>query len=118
MPSSYTAAPRAATSPALHNPRHDRPPARDRHRRRRRAEQIVRGLRAQQPAILLTQPEVLGPFSADPGGWRFLRVKLRIWPGQHAFVENALRQRLLAALRGRDPDYADWMISVSCRVAG
>jgi moderate conductance mechanosensitive channel len=84
----------------------------------RTVEQIVRGLRAQQPAILLTQPEVLGPYSADPGGWRFLRVKLRIWPGQHAFVENALRQRLLAALRGRDPDYADWMISVSYRVAG
>jgi moderate conductance mechanosensitive channel len=77
---------------------------------------IARGMRAQQPAILLTEPEVMGPFTAEPGDWRFLRLKFRIWPGQNAFLETALRQRVLAGLRRLDPEYADWMINVSYRV--
>jgi moderate conductance mechanosensitive channel len=79
---------------------------------------IARGMRAQQPAILLTEPEVLGPFDAAPGDWRFIRVKFRLWPGQGAFVESAFRQRVLAALRRIDGDYADWMITISYRIAG
>lgn len=80
-------------------------------------DRIARGLRAQQPAILLTDPEILGPFSAEPGGWRYVRVKFRIWPGQGAWIENVFRQRLLATLRRLDPDYADWMLAVSYRIA-
>jgi moderate conductance mechanosensitive channel len=76
---------------------------------------IARGLRTQQPAILLTEPEVLGPFDADPGDWRFIRAKFRIWPGQGAFVETAFRQRVLASLRRLDPDYADWMVTITYR---
>jgi moderate conductance mechanosensitive channel len=79
-------------------------------------ERIARGMRAQQPAIFLTDPEVEGPLPAQPGGWRFGRVKLRIWPGQGGFIETALRQRMLAALRRLDPDYADWMLTISYRV--
>ncbi|MGH7449344.1 MAG: mechanosensitive ion channel family protein [Longimicrobiales bacterium] len=79
---------------------------------------IARGLRAQQPAILLTDPEVLGPFDAAPGDWRFIRVKFRVWPGQGAFVENAFRQRTLAALKQLDAEYADWMLTVTYRVVG
>ncbi|MBR9990757.1 MAG: mechanosensitive ion channel [Gemmatimonadetes bacterium] len=78
---------------------------------------IARGLRAQQPAILLSDPEVLGPFDAAPGDWRFIRVKFRVWPGQGAFVEGAFRQRTLAALRQIDAEYADWMMTVSYRTA-
>jgi moderate conductance mechanosensitive channel len=78
-------------------------------------DRTARGMRAQQPAILLAEPEVLGPFSAAPGDWRFVRVKLRIWPGQGAFVENVFRQRLLATLRRMDAEYADWMVAVSWR---
>jgi moderate conductance mechanosensitive channel len=81
-------------------------------------ERVARGVRAQQPAIVLTDPEVAGPFDARPGGWRYVRVKFRIWPGQGAFIENVFRQRLLATLRKLDGDYADWMISISYRVAG
>jgi moderate conductance mechanosensitive channel len=77
---------------------------------------IARGLRAQQPAILLSDPEVLGPFDAAPGDWHFIRVKFRVWPGQGPFVEGAFRQRTLAALRRIDPEYAEWMITVSYRV--
>ncbi|CAN5797743.1 hypothetical protein BH23GEM9_BH23GEM9_16160 [soil metagenome] len=81
-------------------------------------ERVARGMRTQQPAILLTEPELLGPITADPDGWRFLRLKLRIWPGQNAFIENAMRQRLLATLRSLDPDYADWMLTITYRVVG
>lgn len=81
-----------------------------------RVSRVMRGVRAQQPAILLTEPEVLGPFAAEPGDWQFIRVKLRVWPGQAAFLEGPLRQRLLAALRSLDPDYADWMATLSFRV--
>jgi moderate conductance mechanosensitive channel len=78
---------------------------------------IARGMRAQQPAIILTDPEVMGPFAAEPGDWRFIRVKLRIWPGQTAFIENAFRHRALAALKSLDPDYADWMLNVTYRIS-
>jgi moderate conductance mechanosensitive channel len=81
----------------------------------RTVDRIARGLHAQQPAIILTDPEVLGPFSAEPGGWRFVRVKFRIWPGQGAFIENVFRQRLLATLRRMDGEYADWMVTVAWR---
>jgi moderate conductance mechanosensitive channel len=79
-------------------------------------ERIARGVRAQQPAILLTDPEIMGPFDAGQGEWRFVRVKLRIWPGQGALIEGAFRQRLLATLRKLDPEYADWMVTISYRV--
>jgi moderate conductance mechanosensitive channel len=79
-------------------------------------ERTARGMRAQQPAIMLTDPELRGPFTVEHGEWRFVRVKFRIWPGQNAYIETALRQRLLATLRRLDPEYADWMITVSYRV--
>jgi moderate conductance mechanosensitive channel len=81
-------------------------------------DRVARGLRSQQPAIVLTDPDILGPFSADPGGWRFVRVKFRIWPGQGGFIDNVFRQRLLATLRRADPEYADWMITVTWRAIG
>jgi hypothetical protein len=55
--------------------------------------------------------------SAGADRWRYVRLKLRIWPGQQAVVETIFRSRLLALLRTRDDAYADWMISVSYRVA-
>jgi moderate conductance mechanosensitive channel len=82
-----------------------------------RITRLTRGLRAQQRAVLLTEPEVVGPFTAEPDDWRFIRVKLRIWPGQGGFVETAMRQRLLATLRTLDPDYADWMLTISYRAS-
>lgn len=81
----------------------------------RRVEELARGMRAQHPAIVLTEPEVLGVLHAEPGGWRYVRLKLRLWPGQTAIIETTFRQRLLAALRELDPGYADWMVTVTYR---
>ncbi|HSJ25265.1 MAG TPA: mechanosensitive ion channel domain-containing protein [Longimicrobiales bacterium] len=79
-------------------------------------DRVARGLRSQHPAVFITDPELQGPFSADPGEWRYVRVKFRIWPGQGSFIEGAFRQRVLATLRRLDPDYADWMVTIAYRV--
>jgi moderate conductance mechanosensitive channel len=79
-------------------------------------ERTVQGTAAQHSGIIVRQPEVMGVRTARPGGWRYVRVKLHIWPGQGALLENTLRQRVLAALRGLSPDYKDWMVTVTYRV--
>ncbi|HSJ05335.1 MAG TPA: mechanosensitive ion channel domain-containing protein [Longimicrobiales bacterium] len=76
---------------------------------------IASGMRAQQPSVMLAEPEVTGPFTPEPGDWRFIRVKFRLWPGQAGYVETAFRQRALAAMKRLDPDYADWMLTVTLR---
>lgn len=69
----------------------------------------------QFPAVLVTPPEVMGIATVGDGAWRFVRVKLRLWPGQGALVETSFRQRLLARMKEVDPAYADWMITVTYR---
>lgn len=80
-----------------------------------RVGQVAGGVARQHSSVVLDDPEVLGVREARPGGWRYLRVKMRLWPGQTSVVETTLRQRLLAALRRFDEDYQDWMISVTYR---
>ena len=53
-----------------------------------------------------------------PGGSKDkLRIKFRVWPGQGTLIEGPFRQRVIHALRKLDPDYADWMVSVTYRTA-
>lgn len=82
---------------------------------RERVEEIARGFFAQHRGIVLSEPEIVGVRAAEPGGWSYLRLKIRIWPGQGALVETTLRQRMLAALRLLSPEYADWMVAVTYR---
>jgi moderate conductance mechanosensitive channel len=70
-----------------------------------------------QHAAILGEPQVLGVRSTGPDGWRYVRLMLRVWPGQQVPMEHIFRQRVLALLRSRDDTYADWMVSVSHRVA-
>jgi moderate conductance mechanosensitive channel len=76
--------------------------------------QLAAGLRAQHAAVL-SEPEVMGVRTAGDGGWRFVRIKFRLWPGQQVVVETLFRQRVIAFMRGRDESYADWMVAVSYR---
>lgn len=76
---------------------------------------IARGMHRQHRGILLAEPELMGVQEADPGDWRYLRLKFRLWPGQGALLETAFKQRLLAALKAKVPDYADWMVTVTYR---
>lgn len=81
-------------------------------------EQIARGMHAQHPEIVLSEPETLDVRTAEPGGWSYLRVKFRIWPGQGPLIEGTFRQRVLAAMRRRTGEYPDWMVVVTYRARG
>lgn len=72
------------------------------------------GFRQQFSAIILSEPE-LGALRTAGDGPPYVRIKLRLWPGQGALVETAFRQRLLARLKQLDPEYADWMVTVTYR---
>ena len=76
---------------------------------------IAKSVHAQFAAICVTDPEVFGVRTAAEG-WRYLRVRFRLWPGQGAAVENVFRQRVLAELKKRDDAYQDWMAAVTYRV--
>ena len=78
-----------------------------------RIREIAQGMHRQHISVLLTEPEVLGVYSADPGGWKYVRLKFRLWPGQGALIEQTFKQRALAALRGTHAEYSDWMITVT-----
>jgi small conductance mechanosensitive channel len=79
-------------------------------------ERIARGMRSQHPAIIISDPEVFGVREAESGGWRYVRVKFRIWPGQEPLIQETYRQRVLAAMKELDPDFAAWMVDITWRV--
>jgi small conductance mechanosensitive channel len=83
---------------------------------REQVETVARGFRSQYSAALITEPETFGTFEVDGGGWRYLRLRFRVWPGQGMLVETVFRERVLAEMRGIDPDYPDWMVTVTNRV--
>jgi small conductance mechanosensitive channel len=76
---------------------------------------VARGFRSQHPAAVLSEPERVGTRDAEDGGWRYVRLKLRLWPGQQPLVEAVLRQRILALAKSIDETYADWMIPITYR---
>jgi moderate conductance mechanosensitive channel len=75
---------------------------------------LAAGLRAQYAAVL-GDPEVLGVRAAGKGGWRYVRIKIRVWPGQQALVETVFRPRAIAFMREREEQFADWMVTVTYR---
>ncbi len=80
-------------------------------------DKIARGMREQFRAILVTDAEIFGIQETGPGGWRYLRIRFRLWPGQNAVIENIFRQRILAEMKSLEASYADWMITVTYRVS-
>ena len=91
------------------------PPEMDAEASRQAVRRVAEAVRRQLSAIVLTPPEELGLSEPDETGFRYLRTKLRLWPGQQAAVETAFRQRALHALRALDASYADWMITITYR---
>lgn len=77
---------------------------------------LARALRSQHPAAVIGEPELLGIHEAEAGAWRYVRLKIRLWPGQQPLVETVFRQRVVAFMKGIDEKYADWMVPVSYRV--
>jgi len=83
---------------------------------RETVDRLSRGFRSQHRAVPVTDHEIFGIQEAEGGGWRYLRVRFRLWPGQGSLIETVFRQRILAAMKELDPDYQDWMVNVTYRV--
>ncbi len=83
-----------------------------------KAAQLIRevacGVWTQFGAIILGEPQIGTIDAADPGGWSFLRVQFRVWPGQ-TLIETAFRPQMVSAMKVLDPNYADWMVLVTYR---
>jgi small conductance mechanosensitive channel len=76
---------------------------------------VAQGIWMQFGAIILSEP-VPGKIETAPGGgWNFLRVQFRIWPGQGGLIETTFRQQMVRAMREFDPGYADWQVPVTYR---
>ncbi|HEV2437449.1 MAG TPA: mechanosensitive ion channel domain-containing protein [Verrucomicrobiae bacterium] len=78
-------------------------------------ENVARGMWQQFGAIILSEP-VLSPVeTAEGGGWSFLRVHFKIWPGQGGLIETTFRQQMVRAMKTFEPNYADWQVAVTYR---
>lgn len=78
---------------------------------------IAAGMRQQFRLIIITDPEMMGVRDAESGGWQYIRVKFRIWPGQGPLIESGFKQRVITAMKKRHADYADWMVAVTYRAS-
>ncbi|MCC5913481.1 MAG: mechanosensitive ion channel [Balneolaceae bacterium] len=76
---------------------------------------LANALYMQHKAIVMEKPENFGIQKTMKGGWRFIRYKINLWPGQGALVETNFRKMALARLRTIYPDYSDWMINITYR---
>jgi small-conductance mechanosensitive channel len=78
-------------------------------------EGVTKGTWAQFGGTILNEP-VLGKVEAtQPGGWNYLRIQFKIWPGQGALIETTFRQQITYAMKAFDPNYADWMVTITYR---
>jgi small conductance mechanosensitive channel len=76
---------------------------------------VARGMWRQFGAIILSEP-VIGPVeTVEGGGWDFVRVHFKIWPGQGSLIEITFRQQMVGAMRALAANYADWQVPVTYR---
>jgi len=76
---------------------------------------VARGMWRQFGAIILGEP-VIGPVeTAEGGGWSFVRVHFKIWPGQGNLIETTFRQQMVSAMKAFAANYADWQVPVTYR---
>lgn len=76
---------------------------------------VVENTQSQFTGIILEAAIVNESRSPGDEAWRFVRVRLKIWPGQGALIETTFRQRMLRAMRVFDPNYSDWQVPVFYR---
>jgi small conductance mechanosensitive channel len=69
----------------------------------------------QFPGFLLVPPSVEGRIKTSTGK-ELLRVKFRIWPGRGKIIETTFRQEIIQILKGIDPAYSEWMVTVDYEV--
>lgn len=77
---------------------------------------IAKGMHQQHKSIILETPEIFGIKKVKDGQWRYLRVKIKLWPGQMKIVEETFKERVVQILKQTHPDYVSWMITVTYKV--
>jgi small-conductance mechanosensitive channel len=91
------------------------PAGADRDKAAQTVSNVAKGMWQQFGAIILSEP-VMGPVeTAAAGGWDFVRVHFKIWPGQGSLIETTFRQQIVSAMKVYDPNYADWQVPVTYR---
>ena len=75
----------------------------------------VKGMWMQFGAIILSEPSIGLLETAHGGGWEFVRVHFKIWPGQGNLIETTFRQQIVSAMKTFNPNYADWQVPVTYR---
>ena len=81
----------------------------------RAVETVAQSAYEQFPGIHRRPPGAEGRL-ATSSGKAYLRYKFRIWPGRGGPLETVFKQELLVALKGIDPEYADWMVAIGYEV--
>ena len=76
---------------------------------------VVESMQNQFAAIILEAVIVEAMPPSRDAGWRFARVRFKLWPGQGALIETTFRQRMLRAMRAFDPEYLEWQVPVFYR---
>jgi small conductance mechanosensitive channel len=87
----------------------------DRQKAVQSVQNVARGMWQQFGAIILSEPVWGDVETAEGGGWSFLRVHFKIWPGQGSLIETTFRQQMVSTMRTFRPDYADWQVAVTYR---
>ena len=77
---------------------------------------IAKGFYDQHRSIVLAEPETLGIRTVKGNQWRYVRIKVKLWPGQAKIIEETFKERVLQALKKSDADYAAWMITVTYKI--
>ena len=77
---------------------------------------IAKGMYHQHKSIILATPEIFGVKDVKDGQWRYLRIKVKLWPGQMKIIEETFKERVVQVLKKSYPDYAAWMITVTYKV--
>ncbi len=76
---------------------------------------VAHGMWRQFGALILSEPVIEPAQNSIDGGWAFVRIQFRIWPGQGALVETTFRQQMVSAMKAFDSAYADWQVPVFYR---
>ena len=78
-------------------------------------EGAAQGMWAQFGAIVLSEPFIEKVEPSQDGGWDFVRVHFKVWPGQGSLIETTFRQQIVSAMKALEPNYADWQVPVTYR---
>lgn len=70
----------------------------------------------QHKSIILAVPEIFGIKEVENGQWRYLRIKIKLWPGQMKLIEETFKERVVQLIKTSCADYASWMITVTYKV--